>query len=821
VKIILGSWIHRYLKRLGIFLITVALVMGLASCEGSCGAPSLYQYVLAIFSTVGGITTPGGEMTYSYDEGTVVNLVATPDEGYRFVEWSGDVHTIADVYAAETHITMSSDCSITANFMTVYELTTYSSEGGDVVISGEGTYLDGTIVTLEAVADECYEFVEWTGAEVADPYFPITTVTMDEAKSITAVFALLSYNLTVASTDGGAVTSPGEDTFPYDCGTEVPLVTTAEEGYYFANWSGDVDTIANVEAATTTITMNGDYSITANFEQIPPGQFTLIISSTAGGSVTTPGNGIFAYNEGATVNLTAEADEGYQFLKWTGNVSTISDVNSATTTITMNGDYSITANFEQIPPGQFTLIISSTAGGSVTTPGNGIFAYDEGATVNLAAEADEGYQFLKWTGNVSTISDVNSATTTIIMNGDYSITANFALPIWDWYDLDAIRDNLGGSYMLMNDLDSTTAGYRELASRTANSRKGWQPIGTTAENDKFAGSFDGQGHEICDLFINRPAESNVGLFGVIGGGGVIDNVGLVNVTVTGCSVVGGLAGQNEGPVSNSYSSGRVTGYSYVGGLAGHNSGNVSNSYSTGRVTGTSHVGGLAGQNEGPVNNSYSSGRVTGNSYVGGLAGHNSGNVSNSYSTGRVTGGWSVGGLAGQNEGPVSNSYSTGRVTGYSYVGGLAGHNSGNVSNSYSSGRVTGSNYVGGLAGQNEGTVNNSYSTGRVTGSNYVGGLVGQNKGNVSNSYSTGRVTGSNYVGGLVGQNESLVSNSFWNTQTSGQANSDGGTAKTTAEMKDIATFTAWDIIAVASGQTNPTYTWNIVDDETYPFLSWQ
>jgi hypothetical protein len=146
-----------------------------------------------------------------------------------------------------------------------YELTTSSGEGGDVIIPGEGTYADGTIVTIEAVPDECYEFVEWTGADVADPYSPITTITIDEAKSITAIFALLSYDLTTDSTDGGAVTSPGEDTFTYDCGTDVPLVAEAEEGSDFVNWTGDVGTVADVNSASTTITMNGDYSITANF----------------------------------------------------------------------------------------------------------------------------------------------------------------------------------------------------------------------------------------------------------------------------------------------------------------------------------------------------------------------------------------------------------------------------------------------------------------------------------------------------------------------------------------------------------------------------
>jgi hypothetical protein len=198
--------------------------------------------------------------------------------------------------------------------------------------------------------------------------------------------------------------------------------------------------------------------------------------------------------------------------------------------------------------------------------------------------------------------------------------------------------------------------------------------------------------------------------------------------------------------------------------------------------------------------------VTGGDATGGLVGFNvEGTVSNSYFTGTVTGGWRVGGVVGSNGGTVSHSYSTGTVTGYWYVGGLVGRNrAGIVSNSYSAGSVTGEELVGGLVGVN-------------------GGPVGVNDGTVSNSYSTSSVTGEERVGGLVGLNEGgPVNNSFWDTETSGQATSDGGTGKTTAEMQDIATFSAGDIIAVANpGMRNPSYTWNIVDGVTYPFLSWQ
>jgi len=74
----------------------------------------------------------------------------------------------------------------------------------------------------------------------------------------------------------------------------------------------------------------------------------------------------------------------------------------------------------------------------------------------------------------------------------------------------------------------------------------------------------------------------------------------------------------------------------------------------------------------------------------------------------------------------------------------------------------------------------------------------------------------------VGWPGGTVSNSFWDIQTSGQTTSAGGTGKTTAEMKNIATFAGWNIVSVGDpGTRNTAYTWNIVDGETYPFLSWQ
>ena len=94
-------------------------------------------------------------------------------------------------------------------------------------------------------------------------------------------------DLTTNSTGGGSVTEPGEDTFTYDEGTVVDLVAEAEEGYRFVEWTGDVEDIADVYDATTTITMNGDYSITANFEEIPPSPVYPTVTTQAATNITT------------------------------------------------------------------------------------------------------------------------------------------------------------------------------------------------------------------------------------------------------------------------------------------------------------------------------------------------------------------------------------------------------------------------------------------------------------------------------------------------------------------------------------------------------
>jgi len=237
------------------------------------------------------------------------------------------------------------------------------------------------------------------------------------------------YSLTISSTPGGSVTTPGEGRFIRDEGEEVDLVAVPNLHYHFVNWTGDVDTIDDINDPTTTITMNDSYSITANFE-LDTGWYSLTVSSTAGGEVsepgeTQPGGDPFVYEENTTVDLVAENYTHYHFTGWTGDdVDTVGNVTAASTNITMYGSYSIAANFE-LDEGWYSLTTFSTEGGSVTTPDEEISVHAANTTVDLVAEPNEGYLFFKWTGDISTIGDIYAASTNISMNASYSITATF------------------------------------------------------------------------------------------------------------------------------------------------------------------------------------------------------------------------------------------------------------------------------------------------------------------------------------------------------------------------------------------------------------
>ncbi|QTH40615.1 S-layer homology domain-containing protein [Cohnella sp. LGH] len=360
------------------------------------------------------------------------------------------------------------------------------------------------------------------------------------------------------------------------------------------------------------------------------------------------------------------------------------------------------------------------------------------------------------------------ADTDAAVQGDGS--ASYPYIVMTLEQLNSVRNDLTAQYRLGADID---------ASETIdwNGGNGFEPIGGNGDSaSQFTGVFDGAGHIIRNLTVNRPATDLVGLFGIVGPGGIVRDVGLDGGSVTGKLNTGGLAGRNLGEVASSFVTGSVSSSEgVVGGLVGY-----------------SGIGST-------VNASYASGAVDGPVYVGGLVGRNDGAIRESHASGTVSGIDIVGGLAGGNEG-------------------------GQISQSYAAGTVNGSgNNAGGLVGYNlSGIVNRSYAIGDVNGQINVGGLAGNTDfGGISESYATGSVNGQVRAGGLIGQNNGgELTDSFWDRETTLQSSACGynnegypgttctATALAVAEALTQSSYSAWDFTNV----------WFMIDGATRPFL---
>ena len=245
-------------------------------------------------------------------------------------------------------------------------------------------------------------------------------------------------------------------------------------------------------------------------------------------------------------------------------------------------------------------------------------------------------------------------------------------------------------YELTADLDFDTNGNGQADAGDVywNNGFGWEPIGD--KNHKFVANFHGGGNTIANLYIDRQHQ-HVGLFGYIGSGSIVQQVGLLDANISGFWDVGPLAGWNAGVIKDSYAKGQVSGPYAIGGLVGWNGGTIIASYAVGSITGVvNNSGGLiAGTSVGStITSSYAKVDIFGGTNIGGLVGEfRTGTINDSYATGNVRGSWRVGGLVGLSNGSadIVNSYSTGNVTGDDTAGGLIGKNDNNrltVTNSY-------------------------------------------------------------------------------------------------------------------------------------------
>jgi len=279
-----------------------------------------------------------------------------------------------------------------------------------------GPYESGTSITLHAIPDSGFSFIQW-GNAASGTENPLE-LTVNEDLTVSAFFDTIhtgTYTITIPETEGGHVTfAPTSSDSTYAAGSSVELQAVPDENYRFSAWSG----AATGTEPTVTISSDTNITVSPVFIKLPEGKLSLTVNKQGEGLISiSPQDS--AYDSNTVVEIIAEPIEGWLFHHYSGDFTGASPI----ATVTMNTHKKIVAHFiEQ----EYTLSLD-TDGHGTTKPGkNGIVKH--GDTFTIQAVADEGYHFTKWdiSSGALTISDSLSEYTTVTLTeGDAAIRAEF------------------------------------------------------------------------------------------------------------------------------------------------------------------------------------------------------------------------------------------------------------------------------------------------------------------------------------------------------------------------------------------------------------
>ena len=354
-------------------------------------------------ATVLTFETTGNELGYliKWDNTNMNNGVERDD---YFKAENGYVYCDAALNAASTWVLEE---------VVYYTVTAIAGNGGSV--SPEtSTVKQGNTVTLTATPNVGYHFVNWTKGETVVNTNATYAFTPAETATYKANFAINTYEINVLVNGNGGTASANVTTVNH--GASVTLTATPNAGYHFVNWTkGGVEVGTTTECTINNITAAGEY--VANFE-INTYSVSVSANGTGGNAMIGTGNST-TVEHGASVTLTAQANDGYHFVNWTKGETVVSTNTSYTFNAADNGEY--VANFEI---NTYTVSVSANGTGGNAMIGTETSAtVNHGASVTLTATANDGYEFVNWTKGGVEVSTDASYTFNATADGEY--IANF------------------------------------------------------------------------------------------------------------------------------------------------------------------------------------------------------------------------------------------------------------------------------------------------------------------------------------------------------------------------------------------------------------
>ena len=460
-----------------------------------------YDITASANPTVGGNVSGAGTIDY----GETCNLVATENEGYTFASWTENGTVVSQ--SPNYSFTVTAARTLVANFtLNIYDITASANPTAGGTVSGAGSYNHFESCTLTATENEGYTFVNWTKDGLVVGNTPSITFTVNGEASYVANFQLNSYAITVSAnpTAGGIVTGGGT----YNHFESCTLTATERAGYTFLNWSKDGEVVSTNTTYTFTVTEAATY--VANFSHNSY-EITATANPEEGGSIS--GAGTYYY--GSTCTLTATANPGYTFTRWTKNGVMVSSNPSINITVTEDAAY--VANFS-LNMYSITVSADPTAGGTVS--GGGTYLYGNNCTVSAIPNA--GYTFTNWTKDGIVVSTDDSYTFSVTQ--DANLIAHFSL---DHYNVTVSVDpEVGGT--------ATGGGsftYGETCTLTATANTGysfvnWTKNGTVvSSNASYSFTVTSDGDYVANFTVARytitvSAQPSEG--GNVHGGGTYD-----------------------------------------------------------------------------------------------------------------------------------------------------------------------------------------------------------------------------------------------------------------------------------------------------------
>lgn len=440
---------YGYITLISIFVIAISL-----SC--SSNSTTTYSMEGSVTPTEAGTVTPA---TGEYDEGAEVEVRAEANETWMFSSWEGDISGTEN----PTIVTVDDDLVYTAVFQKLQFPLNVNIDGGgtveeNIVQSKMADYEIGTEVELNAIANEGWVFVEWqddlTGSE--NPQ----TLTMDEEKSVTAVFERKDYPLIISTEGQGNVSEevvedPAKD-YAYE--TVVKLTANPSEGWEFARWEGDLEGSENPKE----ITIDGEKEVRAVFERQG---YELTVNVTGEGSVNEElldGTPKTSYPFDSVVELTADPDHGWTFIGWEGDLSG----NENPKEITMDDNKEVTAVFERR---EYALNINIEGKGSV---GEEVVSepakdYTYETVVELTANPADGWNFARWEGDLEGSDNPQEIT----VDEEKTVTAIFER---ETFELTVDVTGQGNVNEEKVGQTKTAYGYNSIVELTAEPDEGWE-----------------------------------------------------------------------------------------------------------------------------------------------------------------------------------------------------------------------------------------------------------------------------------------------------------------------------------------------------------